>query len=41
MGLIEQAFLLLVQKSLPVYRHNIDRLRPPVAKESTCPLPVP
>jgi hypothetical protein len=32
MGLIEQAFLLLVQKSLPVYRHNIDRLRPPVAQ---------
>src|SRR5688572_18691039 len=28
---IESAFLLLVKKALPVYRHNIDRKRPPVA----------
>lgn len=28
---IESAFLILVENSLPVYRHNIDRKRPPVA----------
>lgn len=31
MGLIESAFLLLIEYSLPVYRHNIGRERPPVA----------
>ncbi len=30
-GLIESAFLLLIERSLPVYRHNIHRERPPVA----------
>jgi hypothetical protein len=28
---IESAFLILVENSLPVYRHNVDRKRPPVA----------
>jgi predicted secreted protein len=28
---IESAFLILVENSLPVYRHSIDRKRPPVA----------
>jgi hypothetical protein len=32
MGLVESAFLLLIQHSLPVYRHNIMRERPPVAQ---------
>jgi hypothetical protein len=31
LNLIESAFLLLTEHSLPVYRHNISRQRPPVA----------
>src|SRR4030095_15808065 len=30
-SLIESAFLLLTERSLPVYRYNINRERPPVA----------
>src|SRR4030095_7292298 len=31
--LIESAFLLLTELSLPAYQHNIDRRRPPVARQ--------
>src|SRR5688572_2869540 len=37
LNFVESAFLLLVNESLPVYRHNIGRKRPPVAAGENVP----